>query len=142
MGRKATWFGGGCLLLASTFAMAGCTVGHLLGGSEGGRADDPRNPRPANYKSDIIASLRIYLNNPTEIRDASVSEPFLQSVGGHDRFVVCVRLSGRRSDGQVISNKEYVAVFVTGRLDRWIDAARDQCATADFQPFAEIETRT
>jgi hypothetical protein len=141
MGRKAAWFGGTCLLLASVSALAGCTVGHLLGGDEGGRPDDPRNPKPANYKSDIIASLRLYLNNPTEIKDASVSEPIMQSIGGRDRFVVCVRLNARKSDGQFTGSKDYVAVFVTGRLDRWIDAAKDQCATADYQPFPEIETR-
>jgi hypothetical protein len=126
-----------CLLLA--FAVGGCTVGNLTGD---GPADDPRNPRPVDYKSDIVAMLRVYLNNPTEIRDASLSEPMLQSISDRTRFVVCIRLDSRRGGGSFTGSKEYVAVFLRGRLDQLVDAKPEQCSAADYQPFPEAETLT
>jgi hypothetical protein len=109
-------------------------------GDDRGGPDDLRNPRPANYKSDIVAMLRVYLNNPTEIREASVSEPILQSISDRKRYVVCIRLDARRSDGPYTGVKEYVAVFLSGRLDQLIDAKPEQCSAADYQPFPEAET--
>jgi hypothetical protein len=128
------------LLLAVVIAVSACTVGHLTG-DDGGRVDDPRNPRPVNYKSDLIAMLRVYLNNPTQIRDASLSEPILLPVvGGRNRWVVCLRLDAKRSSGQYTGSREYIAVFLAGRLDQLVDAKAEQCKAAEYQPFPEAET--
>jgi hypothetical protein len=130
-----------CLLVAAVMAVSACTVGHLTG-EDGGRVDDPRNPRPANYKSDLIAMLRVYLNNPTQIRDASLSEPMLASVVGRNRYIVCLRLDAKRSSGQYTGSREYIAIFLAGRLDQLVDAKAEQCKAADYQPFPEAETLT
>jgi hypothetical protein len=130
-----------CLLLAAGIAVSACTVGHLTG-DDGGRVDDPRNPRPANYKSDLIAMLRVYLNNPTQIRDASLSEPMLASVVGRNRYIVCLRLDAKRSSGQYTGSREYIAIFLAGRLDQLVDAKAEQCKAAEYQPFPEAETPT
>jgi hypothetical protein len=130
-----------CLLAAAVMAVSACTVGHLTG-DDGGRVDDPRNPRPANYKSDLIAMLRVYLNNPTQIRDASLSEPMLASVVGRNRYVVCLRLDAKRSSGQYTGSREYIAIFLGGRLDQLVDAKAEQCKAAEYQPFPEAETLT
>jgi hypothetical protein len=42
---------------------------------------DEINVYPTNYKSDILAAMHAYLNNPTGIRDAVISEPTLKSTG-------------------------------------------------------------
>ena len=128
-----------CLVLAAAIAVSACTVGHLTG-DDGGRVDDPRNPRPASYKSDLIAMLRVYLNNPTQIRDASLSEPMLVPVVGRNRYVVCLRLDAKRSSGQYTGSREYIAIFLAGRLDQLVDAKAEQCKTAEYQPFPEAET--
>jgi len=128
-----------CILLVLALALGACTVGHLMG-DDGKKTDDPRNPRPVDYKSDIVAMLRVYLNNPTEIKDASVSEPMLQSIGDRRRFIVCLRLDSKRAGGSFSGVKEYVAVFLNGRLDQLIAAKPDQCSTAEYQPFPEAET--
>ena len=129
-----------CLLLATAIAVSACTVGRLTG-DDGGSVDDPRNPRPVNYKSDLVAMLRVYLNNPTQIKDASLSEPMLFPVaGGRNRYVICLRLDARRSNGQYTGNKEYIAVFLAGRLDQLVDAKAEQCKAAEYQPFPEAET--
>jgi hypothetical protein len=130
-----------CLLVAAVMAVSACTVGHLIS-EDGGRVDDPRNPRPANYKSDLIAMLRVYLNNPTQIRDASLSEPMLASVVGRNRYIVCLRLDAKRSSGQYTGSREYIAIFLAGRLDQLVDAKAEQCKAAEYQPFPEAETPT
>src|SRR5215472_5019491 len=42
---------------------------------------DEINVYPTNYKSDILAAMHAYLNNPTGIRDAAISEPTRKSTG-------------------------------------------------------------
>jgi len=126
-----------CLLLAAALALAACTVARLSG-DEANDGEDPRNPQPTNYRSEILAALRVYLNNPTEIRDAGISAPLLMRIGLRDRYVVCLRLNARKGEG-FVGTKEYVAVFVAGRLDQLIEAKREQCGTAEYQPFPEAE---
>jgi len=127
-----------CMLLVAATVLSGCTVARLSTDDNDG-LEDPRNPQPTNYRSDVLATLRIYLNNPTEIKDASISSPMLMRIGTRDRYGVCLRLNARKVSGEYIGNKEYVAIFVAGRLDQLIDSKREQCATADFQPFPEAE---
>jgi hypothetical protein len=126
------------LLAACAFALSACTVGRL----SGDLVEDPRNPRPANYRPDILALLRVYLNDPTQIKDASISEPMLQSVGERRRYVVCLRLNAKKGDGQYAGDKEYVVIFVTGRLDQMVEAKPEQCQAAEYQPFPEAQTLT
>ena len=124
-----------CWLLSSALALSACTVAQLSGDGGG-----PRNPPPVNYKPEILAMLRVYLNDPTQIRDAGISEPMLQAVDSRNRYVVCVRLNARNSDGQYAGPKEYAAVFLAGRLDQMIAAKPEQCGTAEYQPFPEAQT--
>jgi hypothetical protein len=56
-------------------------------------------PFPANYRTEVLAFLRTYLNNPVGVRDAAMAEPVERVVGGRQRYVVCVRFSARESDG-------------------------------------------
>lgn len=35
---------------------------------------------PENYKTELLAFLRAYINNPTNIRDAAISDPVLKPV--------------------------------------------------------------
>ena len=55
---------------------------------------------PASYRADITAFMRTYLNDPSRIRDAAVSEPELKTFDGVSRYVVCVRYNARRGSGQ------------------------------------------
>ena len=101
------------LLLAFTLNLSACTIGHLFEDS----SPDSTAVRPADYKSDILAMLRVYLNDPTQIRDAAVSEPMLQPIGKGERYVVCLRFNAKKSDGGYAGAKEYVAVFAGGWSD-------------------------
>ena len=122
------------LVVAVALALSACTGGHLRG--EGGSG----GPRPENYKSDILAMLHVYFRDPTQIRDAAASEPKLLLVGQRNRYVVCLRLNAKKSDGEYAGTKQYLAVFSGGRLDQMVEAKPEDCAGAEYRPFPEAET--
>ena len=97
---------------------------------------------PLRYRSDITAFMRTYLNDPTRIRDATVSEPALKDFDNASRYVVCVRYNARKSTGQYAGPKESLVLFRDGRLDRIVDNARETCKDAAYQPFPELEQLT
>jgi len=106
---------------------------------------DAQNVMPANYKADLLAYLRTYLNDPTHVRNAAVTAPFLKQVGPGERYVACVRYNARNTDGKYMGSKDGVAVYVSGKLDRFDDSqrdAREMCKDAAFGPFPELEKLT
>ena len=86
--------------------------------------------------------LPVYLRDPTQIRDAAASEPTPQLVGRTNRYVVCLRFNAKKSSGEYAGPKQYMAIFVAGRLDQMVEAKPEQCAAADYQPFPEAEKLT
>ena len=103
---------------------------------------------PDNYKSDILSLLRTYLNDPSHIRDAGISEPMYKVVDGASRYVVCIRYNAKKSGGQYAGSKDNLVTFREGRLNRMLDPTRDprdareireQCKDATMKPFAELE---
>ena len=133
MQRSLAW----CLLLALGAAFAACSGGQQA--EDASLRSDAASVFPASYKADILAMLRVYLNDPTNVRDAGVSEPFLQAVGGRNRYAVCVRLSAKKLSGEYSPTKSHIAYFAAGRLDQMIEANRDQCDAAAYLPFPEAE---
>lgn len=100
---------------------------------------DPPQPFPANYRAEIPAFLRSYLNNPVGVHDAVMAEPVQRTVGGRARYVVCLRFSERQSDGSYREPRERGILFVNGRLDRMLPNAGDECAGAVYAAFPELE---
>ena len=80
-------------------ALAGCL------GSEDGRStsfmeDSSATQRyPDNYRAELLAFMRTYLNNPVGVRNAEMAEPVQRTVGGRVRYVACLRFVPRESDG-------------------------------------------
>ena len=112
------------------------------------RTEEANTVFPHNYKSDILSLMRTYLNDPTNVRDAFVSEPVLKSFDGANRYLVCLRYNAKKSGGQYAGNKETIMTFRQGRLDRIVDATRDPresrqarelCKDVPVKPFAELE---
>jgi hypothetical protein len=120
-------------MLCAVFACGACTSVE-----QAVVTSDPNIP-PANYRAEILAFLRTYLNDPTRIRSAVISEPALRSTGRDDRYAVCLRFNARKNDGQYEGVRERIVFFLSGRLDTMVDAKRDQCAGAAYQPFPELE---
>jgi hypothetical protein len=100
-----------------------------------------QNVFPQNYKQDLLDFLRTYLNDPTHVRDAGVSPPQLRKAGPGDRYVACVRYNARTGTGKYGGRKEGAAVYVSGKLDRFIDGkeAQPYCKDAAYAPFPELE---
>jgi len=110
------------LLLACALALSACAGAN--------RNREVRDPRPENYKADILAMLHVYLRDPTQIRDAAASEPTPVLVGTTNRYVVCLRFNAKKSSGEYGGLKQYLAIFVAGRLDQMVEAKPEQCAAA------------
>jgi hypothetical protein len=134
---KCVRSGLGCLLLAGATAIGACSLGRLSG--DDSPSEPAANLQEETYKPDILAMLRVYLNDPTQVRDAVISEPMPEHGGKGRRFLVCLRLNARKSNGEYAGIKEYAAIFVAGRLDQLIEAKGEQCAAAEFRPFPEAE---
>jgi hypothetical protein len=104
-----------------------------------GEAD---NVFPARYKAETIAFLRSYLNDPSQIRDAFISQPVIRPVADvGPRYVACVRFNARRSDGSYAGSRDHSIVFFGGKLDR-LAPTRLDCRDAAYQPFPELERLT
>src|ERR1700744_1294907 len=130
-----------CLML--TIALAACS-------SSGGESSlsmfdnkpDPPQYFPSNYKAELLAFMRTYLNNPVGVRDAQMAEPVMRDVNGKMRYVACLRYSARESDGSYREPRERAVLFLSGRLDRMIEKSAELCAGVAMAPFPEMEKMT
>jgi hypothetical protein len=132
------------LFMTVALALGGCSHDQGLNiMASSGRDDDEINALPADYKPDILRAMHAYLNDPTGIRDAGISEPALKPFGASKRYVVCVRYNARKARSEYMGVKEVAAVFVAGRFDRFAetahDTANDQCASMTYAAFPELE---
>ena len=99
-------------------------------------------PFPANYKPEILAFLKTYLNNPAGVHEAAIAEPVQRTVNGRTRYVSCLRFAERQSDGTYREPRERAVLFVGGRLDRILTDAAEQCGGAAYAAFPELEKLT
>lgn len=102
------------------------------------------NTYPANYKSDILAAMHAYLDDPTGIRDAAISDPVIKTVGSTTRYTACLKFNAKRDGGRgYAGSKEIAAVFQVGRFDRFVEMTKDTkdlCAGVNYTPFPELQT--
>jgi hypothetical protein len=126
------------LALAVSLILGAC--GHHLRQPDAGNAgDDGANAYPANYRSDILAAMHAYLNNPTGIRDAAIAEPALKASGNTTRYLVCLKFNAKKNVSEYAGTKEIAASFLAGRFDHFIEMAREQCAGVTYTPFPELQ---
>jgi len=123
--------------------LAACGGGGSVGGisftDDQGTAEQPF---PTNYKGDLLAFLRSYINNPVGIRDASMALPVQRTVGGRLRYVSCVRYTAKDNDGNYLVPQERAVSYVDKRLDRVVEDTAAACAGATYVPFPELQTLT
>ena len=121
------------VLLSLTVVLGAC--GHSLGVD----SDSGINVYPTNYKSDILAAMHAYLNNPTGIRDAAISEPALKFSGMVARYSACLRFTPKKNVSEYAATKEIAAVFIGGRLDRFIDMPKEECTGVAYAAFPALQ---
>ena len=130
------------VLLALALAACGKTLDELS--TEQRKASwAAANVYPADYRTELIAYLRTYLNDPTGIREAAISEPALKPAGAGDRYVVCVRFNPKRSGGGGYAGlKDHLVIYAGGKLDRYLENAGESCKDAAYTAFPELERIT
>ena len=99
-------------------------------------------PYPNNYRAEVLAFMKTYLNNPVGVHDAVMADPVQRIVGGRQRYLTCLRFSARESDGSYREPRERAALYVDGRLDRVVENASEPCVGAVYAPFPEMEKLT
>jgi len=120
------------LLFSLAFALGACGHDRVSDG-------EGINVYPTNYKSDILAAMHAYLNNPSGIRDAAISEPVLKSSGNVDRYVACLRFTPKKNVSEYGTTREIAAVFMAGRLDRFVDLPKGECNGVAYAAFPELQ---
>ena len=92
---------------------------------------------------ELIAHLRNFLNDPSNVRNAYVSEPVLTKIQGEERYVNCVRFNAKSASGGYRGNRDHLARYFGGKLEYFLElrpeANDDRCRGADYQPFPELE---
>jgi hypothetical protein len=99
---------------------------------------DP-NIFPSNYKQEILDTLTHVLDDPTNVRDAFVTDPALTAIDKDQRYAVCVRYNARGMNRQYEGSKDRVAYFYGGHLNQLIEPTGGQCAKAAYKPFPELQ---
>ena len=142
MGQFAKRAAKPALILALPLALAACFgSGGDRPGLDGTQAGGPQ-PFPDNFRSDTLALMRTYLNNPVGVREASMADPVQREVGGRQFYVSCLHFTPRETDGSYKAMRERAVIFVNGRADRVVDRASELCAGAVYVPFPELEKMT
>ena len=99
-------------------------------------------PYPNNYRAELLAFMKTYLNNPAGVHDAVMAEPVQRIVGGRLRYASCLRFTPREADGSYRETRERAVLYVDSRLDRVVENASEICAGAVYAPFPELEKLT
>ena len=132
--------------LAGLLAAGGCASDDLGPSPAELRARwEAENVYPKDYKADLLAFLRTYLNDPSHIRSAGVSQPALMDIGPGKRYVACVRYNARDDKGHYEGVKVGAATYVSGKLDRFMDpgpSTKALCKDAVLAPFPELAALT
>jgi hypothetical protein len=153
----------GTRLYLLTISAAGTVLAAALGGCTNhgqARTDERANVYPENYKNELIGYLHSYINDPTQVHEAAISEPALRLVnaqqdnpldrigrsmgrgGGSslERYIVCVRFNAKDRDGRYTGVKQGMAIYSGGRFERFQEQRQGPCDQARYQPFPELET--
>ena len=102
-------------ILAALAALAGLALAACGSGPSREAREARINVYPDHYKADLAAAVRTYVGDPTNIRDAYVSDPAIRAIGPQNRYAGCVRFNAKNSDGRYTGSRDLMAIFVSGR---------------------------
>jgi hypothetical protein len=99
-----------CHLAAFFLTFAGC--------SQFGKPEEKPEPNvyPANYKKNLLASLREKSDVLVNASATYISTPALKQFGSESRYFVCLRI-----DGQNVRKEKFV-IFYAGLINQFVDA--------------------
>src|SRR4051812_6897246 len=71
---------------------------------------DP-NILPVNYRADIVLNMKNLLIDPTNVKEAFISEPMLATGNKDERYTVCIRSNSRGYHREYLGPKDRIAYF-------------------------------
>lgn len=123
------------LAVLCALALGGCASDWYVG--------KPKEPEPnlfpANFKNEILDTITPLLTDPTNVRDAFISDPVLTEVGKDQRYAACIRYNPRDAQRRYTGNTVRIAYFFGGHLNQLVEAKPEQCSKAAYKPFPELE---
>ena len=130
-------------LVVAGFVLAGCGGVELSGWNVFDKSNDPYkidpNKYPIEYKNELLKFLRTDLHDPSGVRGAFITDPTLTQFGNENRYAVCLRYNARDSGGQYEGSKDRIAIFYGAQINQVRDATKEECGTAVYRPFPELE---
>src|SRR5262245_65619059 len=108
-----------CVLSALAASLVACS-------SDKKQAEENPNVFPTDYKNEILLTMTNSLDDPTNIRSASITDPFVRAAGKEERYIVCVRADTRNLNKHYIGITDRVAVFYGGHLNQLVEATKEQ----------------
>lgn len=121
-----------CLLSALAVSLLACS-------SDKKQAEENPNVFPSDYKNEILTTLTSTLDDPTNIRSAYITDPFIRPAGKEERYVVCVRSDSRNVARHYTGITDRIGYFYNGHLNQLVDATKEQCGNIAYKPFPELE---
>ena len=121
-----------CLLSALAVSLLACS-------SDKKQAEENPNIFPADYKNEILTTMTNSLDDPTNIRSAYITDPFIRPAGKEERYVVCVRSDSRNVARHYTGITDRIGYFYNGHLNQLVDATKEQCGNIAYKPFPELE---
>ena len=121
-----------CLLSALAVSLLACS-------SDKKQAEENPNVFPSDYKNEILTTLTSSLDDPTNIRSAYITDPFIRPAGKEERYVVCVRSDSRNVARHYTGITDRIGYFYNGHLNKLVDATKEQCGNIAYKPFPELE---
>jgi hypothetical protein len=121
-----------CLLSALAVSLLACS-------SDKKQAEENPNVFPSDYKNEILTTLTSSLDDPTNIRSAYITDPFIRPAGKEQRYVVCVRSDSRNVARHYTGITDRIGYFYNGHLNQLVDATKEQCGNIAYKPFPELE---
>jgi hypothetical protein len=124
---------------AGNWFLIAIVAGALAGCASDKESEVDPNIFPAKYKQEIIDTLAHSLIDPTNVRNAYITDPALSVVGKEQRFAACVRYTARDASREYKGSTDRIAYFYGGHLNQFIEATAEQCGKAAYKPFPELE---
>ena len=121
-----------CLLSALAACLVACS-------SDKKQAEENPNVFPADYKNEILNTLTNTLDNPTNVRDAFISEPAIRAADKDERYIICMKFDARDAANRYTGSKDHIGYFYGGHLNQLVEATNGQCRNAAYKPFPELE---
>jgi hypothetical protein len=124
--------------IAKVLGLAAGLAGVLAACAGGDKKSEDPHIFPKDYKTEITQLLTTTLEDPTNVRDAFITDP-ARGNAGNGPYYVCVRFNPRNANRAYKGSEDRIAYFYAGALNQLVAATPEQCSKASYKPFPELQ---